>query len=692
MTEKIAKNSRTRETDTLAARGNSTANAAAAKEEESTATITHAFAFANNEIAFLAWQLDVDPLPECLGFHIVREHLDENDKVIESRPLASYVAFKGQHNPKWLAQNTTVWPVQKFTWRDLTLRRRRDAASLRPENERVRYRIRAVGRWREGVERVETIPSSHFDKKLRQRIQHDYDGRPIPLGYLTPAAVTNVVQATMQRKPFILTFTNGILSSQFVLRVLNEDGKIEDGELEARLRTPKDSLREYLAGDILTTMTAFFAPPDARFYAALYELEDEELEGLLAQNTNRLSLILSDAGTDTEKDDGGNKITSYDGRNQAARKKLKKLAKLPGTQFFLQHRMFNGTGHIGHNKFVVRTDKNGVPQAVLTGSTNWTYSGVAGQSNNCIVIEDRDVAQQFIDYWERLRKDVQKVPRPETAKTNNAQGDGLKEANQAPGIISGNGFSIETWFSPNMPGKQQQPGKSARPVAPPPDMARLFSLMRQARRAIFFLVFMPSRGGVNSIVSEAVELGQKDPSLIVTGAISDSQAMWGYQPGKRTDNGKVPANSPHVYLHMGISVIRATAIADKKLIQSLGDFEIAEKLTVGKAIIHDKILVIDPMDQKHCVVAFGSHNQGYRASYANDENMVIVRGHQELALAYTAHVLDVHDHYRFRAIEVAKAAKEKGVGRNSKKWSGFLDPTDAWQDKSSHLLANYFSG
>jgi hypothetical protein len=110
------------------------------------ATITRASAFANNEVAYLAWKTDPASIPGCLGFHIVREYLDAHDAVRSERPLASYVAFKGQRNPDWLAQNTTVWPVQKFTWRDLTLRKRRDGGTRRPDNERVRYRIRAVGR------------------------------------------------------------------------------------------------------------------------------------------------------------------------------------------------------------------------------------------------------------------------------------------------------------------------------------------------------------------------------------------------------------------------------------------------------------------------------------------------------------------------------------------------------------------
>lgn len=660
------------------------------------AKIVRATAFANNEIAFLAWEVDQDSIPGCLGFHIVREYLDADDKVIDEKPLASYVAFKGQRNPDWLPQNTTVWPVQKFTWRDLTLRKRRDSATRRRADDRVRYRIQAVGRLENGLEAVEVIHERHKDKQSGALVNNAYTGTLIPLGYLTEAAWTNPFDVTSKRPPFFSTFTNGILSTQFLLRVLEEDGKIEAGELEGHLRAPNDWLRNYLAGDVLPTMhDFFFSQTKGRFRAALYELEDKELVQLLTDNAARLDLILSDAGSDTGgEDEDGKKSTLYDSRNSPARKALRRLANKKPTTFTMQDRLFNGSGHIGHNKFVVYVNDAGVAKSVLTGSTNWTWSGVSGQSNNCIRIDDDRVADAYLKYWERLHADKQPVPKPSSARNSGAnQGDTLKQADRTQASVDlGNGASIEVWFSPNMPGKQQPPGASVKnPPPPPPDMDRLFSLMRKAQRSIFFLVFMPSRGGIHSIVSEAVALGQKDSSLEVIGAISDTQAMWGYKPGSTDDTGKeTPATSPHVYQQGGVSVVRATALTDKEIGKPLGDFQFDEKLTVGRAIIHDKILVLDPTDPVHCTVAFGSHNLGYKASYSNDENLVIVRGHRPLALAYAAHVLDVFDHYRFRAAE-AESAKKKGTSAASSQFDGFLDATDGWQAHSSHRLSRYFT-
>ncbi|ANP91225.1 hypothetical protein BMW22_27800 (plasmid) [Rhizobium leguminosarum] len=75
--------------------------------------------------------------------------------------------------------------------------------------------------------------------------------------------------------------------------------------------------------------------------------------------------------------------------------------------------------------------------------------------------------------------------------------------------------------------------------------------------------------------------------------------------------------------------------------------------------------MIDPLDPENCLVAFGSHNLGYKASYSNDKNLTIIQRDPALAKAYATHVLDVFDHYRFRAAEAEESAalKRKGVFR-----------------------------
>jgi phosphatidylserine/phosphatidylglycerophosphate/cardiolipin synthase-like enzyme len=662
------------------------------------AQIIKASAIVNNEVAFLAWRTDPDPLPGCLGFHIVREILDGSDQVVESRPLAAYVSFEGQSNRDWQSQNTSTWPVQKFNWRDLTLRRRRDQAQLRPENERLRYHIRPVGHMRAGLDPVEPIPESHFDKKLNRRVDHTYQGAPIP-HYLGPAKATNVVNCTRRRGPFMSAFTNGILSSQFLIRVLEEDdGKIGPNELGTRLRDPADDLRRYLAGDVPTTMTKFLSRQGGTFHAALYELEDRQLVDLLTSAAPRMKLILSDAGDHETKDPVTKKVihTDYDTRNAPARNFLRQIANAKGSTFVMQNRLFNGSGHIGHNKFIVWSNDQNVPQAVLTGSTNWTWSGICGQSNNCIVIEDENVARAFLSYWQRLFDNPLSQPATTAdANTGPDQGDVVKTAGRTPvaGNLS-NGAAFECWYSPNTPCQRQPPSARAKhQPPPPPDMDRLFSLMRRAHRIILFTVFLPSKGGVHSVISQAMDLGLADTSLEVIGAVSDPMA-WGYQPsGTGRDGRPLVPTSPYVIQQGGVNVVRATALTDRDIGRQLGNFVNKEILSAGKAIIHDKILVVDPLDRENYVVAFGSHNLGYKASYSNDENLVIIQRDPELAQAYAAHVLDVFDHYRFRAAEAEKTAalKRSGAALPADSTGGFLRRDDSWQTDADRRLARYFA-
>jgi phosphatidylserine/phosphatidylglycerophosphate/cardiolipin synthase-like enzyme len=186
---------------------------------------------------------------------------------------------------------------------------------------------------------------------------------------------------------------------------------------------------------------------------------------------------------------------------------------------------------------------------------------------------------------------------------------------------------------------------------------------------------------VNTIVSAGIDFGRLDPNLLVLGAISDPTAVPGYQAPPTGQDPDAP-RAPQVAIFSppgasNVLMIRAAAIKDL-----VGDFQ-KELLTAGHAIIHDKIVVIDPMSEKDCVVITGSHNLGFKASYANDENLLILRGNQKLALAYAVHVLDVYDHYKFRAV-LEQQAREAFLSGKPKPErppnKGFLDTSDNWQD------------
>jgi phosphatidylserine/phosphatidylglycerophosphate/cardiolipin synthase-like enzyme len=664
------------------------------------AKVTSAKAWANNEVAYVAWITD-GKIAGCLGFEVTRVYIDAAGNVA-TRPdgsedrvkCAAWVAFKGQRNPDWIAQDTGVWPVQKFSWRDLTLRKKRNGMTRRPDEVTVRYEIRPVGDMKPGLI---PVPSNGREQAMiAKRDNHGnpiigadgkpvkvfgdaYSGTPRPLGYLAPAFVTNSITVTSRRPPFRTTFTNGILAAQWLSNVLNEDGVIEKNELIDKISDPDDPHRKYLAGDVLPLLRELFSRPGS-FLLALYELEDTELEKLILDNQDRVQVILANTGAD---DDG-----NWDTRNAPARKRLRAAL---GPR--LQDRMFNNTTHIGHNKFVVHLDLAGTPQGVFTGSTNWTSTGIAGQTNNALLIEDRAVAKAFRDYWQRMH-DNDKLPKPKpklsSTMGDTQQGADFRTANETPSVVPlGGNVEIHTWFSPNMP-QRKKPTSKTKPAPVPPDLQEVYRRMRMAKQAVIFLAFYPGQRGVDCMIGEAIDVGRKDSSLLVVGAVSSPQAMPNYVATKKDkDTGEVivEGDSPTVFEEGNVAIVRAARIDEKTLLGDLGVEQLTAKGGIG-AIIHDKIVVIDPLSAD-CSVILGSHNLGYKASYSNDENMIIITGHREMAAAYAVHVLDVYDHYRFRAIE--NDLKKKG----KKGWSGFLEVDDHWQDHyvsgKKGAVARYFA-
>src|SRR5271165_5587408 len=438
------------------------------------------------------------------------------------------------------------------------------------------------------------------------------------------------ITLTPARGSFGTFFNRGILSTQFLSHAVppGPSGAPNYKVLTDRIDQPGDPLRTALAGQILEgleTLLRKAGQEGGSVYAALYELTDPELVQLLLDSKDKLHLILSNTGTD-------------DKENEPARQALHD-AGADITDRFVP------SGHIGHNKFMLYADANGDPQSVLLGSTNWTDTAVCAQANNALVVQSPELAQAYMRYWQRLKDD--------TDQARAKQGPALRDADTHPGssdIKVDDGLAT-VWFSPNTPhARQSHPGANE---ATPPDLQQVFALMEGAKQAILFLVFQP---GSPSIVEKAVAVQNSRPDLFVRGAVTDPKAANVFN----TTLIHRPGDPP-------VEVVPASAITDQF---AFWQQELLKPGPQAHAIIHDKIVVIDPMSDD-CVVITGSHNLGYRASYNNDENLLIVHGHKALAQAYAVHVMDIYDHYRFRYL-IQKQGTQAFAG---------LEPDDKWQDK-----------
>ena len=578
----------------------------------------------SNDVVFLAWQYD-EAIENCLGFTVRRK--DVNNPSAGFAALPAWVGWEGGSNEDWKPQTTDVWPVQKFTWRDFT---------ARPGGS-YEYQVIPMIGTKEKLDALQPLADL-----ILATSQVD----------VTPATANNVHAY----------FNNGILSTQSVAHFLppGASGAPSSGALMKHINTPGDPLRKSLAGQMIEAVTSLLKRAQSEggeCYMALYELGDQELLDTIIATGAHVHVVLSWSPTNGDVDPnakGGAKTPDDNG----SRKKLHDAG------IDIHDRMLP-VASIGHNKTIVYVDPGGTPVAVLAGSTNWTQTGLCAQSNNSVIIEDPAIARFYFDYWNRLKQDT--VSAGDDPKA--LQSADFRSSNNHPNPSA----STTVWYSPNTKSKSKSAkcavpadlGASAQqPADAPGDMFQVFQAIHAAKEAIIFLEFMP---GTPSVLDVIKQVEEANPTLFVRGAATDPKAIQTFNAKKALTTElyhRGTTSTPDTVYETGAA---ATAVNDQF---GYWKKELLKSSPMAHAIIHDKIVVIDPLSDNDCAVVMGSHNQGYKASYSNDENLVIFRGNGPLARAYATHVMDVYDHYRWRF----KIQTEK-----THAWTG-LQTTPDWQN------------
>lgn len=421
---------------------------------------------------------------------------------------------------------------------------------------------------------------------------------------------------------FSAYFNRGVLATQSVARRLKGDepwGK----KLRTMIATPGNITREYLSGELRLALRGVLAEarsnPNGEIYAALFELDDPELVADLCALGSRAHVILAN-GTDPKGDE-----------NKEARGVLE-AAKVD------VHKRMTGS-RLAHNKFLVVCDP--APRLTWTGSTNWTMSGLCTQVNNGLRVENADIAGYYKAQWDALLESGDEFP-PKLV-----DGNGTKRATR-----TGKG-TVGTWF---VPVHKEVDLAEARGLIAAAERGILFEFFNPGRKDTLFNAIMDRVGGdeadggdslyVHGILNQDPEAGSKDPALV--GLIH---------------RGQLDEADPDIVLP---SKVDSRFAAWEKEIDRL-----------SLVMIHSKVVVLDPFGPKP-VVMTGSHNLGPRASKSNDDNLNLIAGVPQLAVAYATHIISVYNAYRWRYVRSQKA-KEAG-----KDWEGPEDGK-AWQ-------AAYYSG
>ena len=433
-------------------------------------------------------------------------------------------------------------------------------------------------------------------------------------------------------------FNRGLVISQFMSRRLK--GDLSATSLAAFKKSLNDKVendvRKFLGGDLRLRLFALIdeaIKSKGHVYAALFELSDEALLSRLVAMADHAHLVLSNGAHKSRDDD----------ENKAARKTLDQA----GCDV---HDRLLPSGVLGHNKFMVICDKNNQPQIAFTGSTNWTPTGLCTQINNSIAIHDPQVAAVFRDQWQRL------------CDAGNTTPKDLVEANSQVKPVKLADAGVNVWFTR---------------TSGAPEMEAANELIAKAKEGIVFLMFQP---GGSSMLDAIVKQQAANKDLFVKGVISTMQTQ-------DTDKAKVTLIDRNGQTVHPFRIVQPTGIhgVGKWAAEvSRGQF----LKQIGFAIVHSKVIVIDP-NGANPVVITGSHNFSASASSKNDENMVILEGNSALARAYAVEVQSVFDHYNFRA--VANSMQAQGtdvveVMKDPKNWQA------AWFKGDKALELDFWLG
>src|SRR5207244_6640636 len=389
--------------------------------------------YTNEDDALLFWSVP-SAIPNCRGFAIARRRKPPRGKLQEDF-LRNRIGFEKEPAPakpvagaEAVTKPSTEWPFQRFSWTD------HDANT----GDTVSYQVIPVVRSASGTLELLTDQQSAWSPSVK-------------LGAAPKS----------QFRPF---FNRGFVISQFMARFLAER-HLSLTEFKKTISDENDrTIRTFLSGDLRLALLAELKTAlkdGGEVFAALFELSDQELIDALCGVGAHAHVVLANGSITKSKTE-----TSAQARTRDENADGRAALEAAGVDVEASTR-FLSPGALGHNKFLVRTDKDGKPVAAWTGSTNWTPTGLCTQVNNGLLIEDRAVAPVYLDQWHRLRNAGSTFPAALVAENSKPKLTGAETPRPVRSTV---------WFTRTSKGV---------------DMEALRAEVNKARQGILFLMFMP---------------------------------------------------------------------------------------------------------------------------------------------------------------------------------------------------------
>jgi phosphatidylserine/phosphatidylglycerophosphate/cardiolipin synthase-like enzyme len=502
------------------------------------------------------------PPKDFVGFAIeYKEPEPDGDRFYALKNRLTFPGADGAVNPDRLS--TRLSPIQKFRWVHF------------PRNAEL---------------------PGDFVYRVSPVFMNDID----ELSYGEPQEATIQLRRETYPRKLNVTFTRGFVSSQAFVDKYASAGPISKllpskADLGLTFVATHPRAKEALAWmgfearhAILEVLDQAIADKKANVRVVAYDLSEPDVVSRLEKLKSRLRIII---------DDDGPHAKAQSGESQAA----KRLTKSAGAQNVKRQHM----GKLQHNKTIV-VDGPKV-QAVVCGSTNFTWRGFFVQSNNALILRGKTAVKPFLaafnDYWNN-----------ETPATFGITASARWNKLGVGGIDGTVGFS---------------------PYAAKNALLKKIAddIGKKTTSSLFYsLAFLYQTPGV---IRDAIKKVTKSKNVFVYG-ISDKKV------------GGIDLQKPDG----NVAPVSPAALA-----KNVPEPFKAEPTGGGGNRMHHKFLVID-FDKPTARVYLGSYNFSVAADTTNGENLVLIRD-RRIAVSYMIEALRIFDHYHFRVAQQEATARKK---------------------------------
>ncbi|HMJ47849.1 MAG TPA: phospholipase D-like domain-containing protein [Ferruginibacter sp.] len=539
-------------------------------------------AISGNHVVTLGFDAKKAAAKNLLGFAVHRTELDKQGKTVEAYWMKGYKPFeevisKPEPNTYY---STYEHPVQSFLWADFTVK----------PGKRYVYKI---------------IPVSGKPKLLKYGEELKVEIQSEPLS-------DNVHE---------IHFNRGVAASQaYAAKFGKPVKKLEPAKQAEAYKWLSRGLEEAIKDFIGRAKDESWA-----IRTALYEIEYEKVAAWFKDAITRgvdVKIIYhaKKGETQTKENEDTLRNAGFDPGNDGIT--------FPRTKM----------GNLMHCKFIVLL-KNGIAQQVWTGSTNLTYSGIFGHSNVGHCIKDKDLANQYLCFWESIK---------ENNPLAKMQGSCLT---LTPDLLL-----------------DQLPDKMAAVFSPRKGYSMLdfySALMNKAKKmACITLAFNMDWRFSKILSEESVALRY----VLLNGKAGDKEIAEDYK------------NDTDVIVAPGSKMETAWQQFLEEMVSGLSGSNVA--------YIHNKFILVDPLSD-YPIVVTGSANFSQTSTEKNDENMVYIPGDKRVADIYLGEFFRMFDHFYSRYInslygDAADTTKQRFLKSTAEKWipSYYNSKTDKYKKRT----------